>query len=290
MRKKHLVYALLVLISACSKKDITRNSVLLKDESKQQAVALTAEEAYTATGALAVATTIITDNNGKNLYKIYYPAQLNAVYPAITWGNGTGALPKDYDNVLMHLASWGFVVIDNYIRQAGSGKEIVGAANYLIAQNAATGSLFYNKIDTAHIGAAGHSQGAQGVINAHTNFASGKNIKAIVPIALPSGDYDTKLVKSSIFFLSGTKDQFISPFSVNKKAYDNVKPGIPAAMGMRLGADHIAIQTGNTEYGYLTAWLCYRLKNDAVAGTAFLPGGEFLNNANWKSKAVKSIN
>lgn len=102
-------------------------------------------------------------------------------------GNGTGATPKNYDSLLTHLASWGFIVIDSYSTQTGSGKAILDAAKYMVTQNKTAGSKFYQKIDTAHIGAAGHSQGAAGVINAHTKYAWGKNnIKTLVTVALLS--------------------------------------------------------------------------------------------------------
>lgn len=292
---------LIILIAACSKKDsvvfISNNNTSNSNQKTIEVASSGIEDFYTPNGILHVATEIITNSTGKKLYKIYYPSNLNDVYPLITWGNGTSATPKNYDSLLTHLASWGFIVIDSYSTQTGSGKAILDAAKYMVAQNKNSGSIFYQKTDVTRIGAAGHSQGATGVINAHTKYAWGKNnIKALITVALPSlalsdakDKYNVKLITCPIFFISGTKDGLISSLSTNKKAYDNLKAGLPAAMALRVGAGHNAIQTGNTERGYLTAWMSYQLHGYNYAKGAFAgPGAEILNNANWKNAAVKN--
>ncbi len=42
----------------------------------------------------------------------------------------------------------------------------MGGAQWMVAKNSDSGSIFYNKLDTSKIGALGHSQGAGGVLNA----------------------------------------------------------------------------------------------------------------------------
>ena len=127
----------------------------------------------------------VKSTSGEALFRIYYPAfQGDESYPIISWGNGTGATPDRYDELLTHLASWGFIVIDSYSKTTGTGKEIVEAIDYLRNENQLANSLFYQKIQMEHIGVAGHSQGSTGVINAHTNYKSGSFIKTVVSIAL----------------------------------------------------------------------------------------------------------
>jgi hypothetical protein len=97
-------------------------------------------------------------------------------HPIITWGNSTNDAYADpgsqrnsacyFEPWLRLLASWGFVVVSANTGQTGSGNEMRVAAGDLIARNGNSGSVFYQKLDTSSIGAAGHSQGAIGAMNA----------------------------------------------------------------------------------------------------------------------------
>jgi pimeloyl-ACP methyl ester carboxylesterase len=106
------------------------------------------------------------------------PPALGALgdHPIITWGNATNDAYADlgsqrnsacyFEDWLRLLASWGFVVVSANTGQTGSGNEMRVAAGDLIARNGNSGSVFYQKLDTTSIGAAGHSQGAIGAMNA----------------------------------------------------------------------------------------------------------------------------
>ena len=127
----------------------------------------------------------VKDGNGNNLYQISYPSKLSSTYPLITWGNGSGQFPKNYAQVLAHLASWDFIVIDNFNGSTYNGQSILESVKYMIFENYNSKSIFYNKIDLNNIAAVGHSQGASGVMNAATNFTDGVILKTIVTIELP---------------------------------------------------------------------------------------------------------
>ncbi|WP_028545363.1 chlorophyllase/cutinase-like alpha/beta fold protein [Paenibacillus taiwanensis] len=228
---------------------------------------------------------------GEAVYRIYYPAfQGNEAYPIISWGNGTGATPNNYDELLTHLASWGFIVIDSYSKTTGTGKEIVAAIDYLRNENQLASSLFYQKIKTDHVGVAGHSQGSTGVINAHTNYPNGALIKTVVSIALPDlkycdpeDKYDTAQISVPFLIMGGTRDFLISPRSTNQLAVQHTKANTPVMMGMAKGAAHTAIE-GNGSYhrGYLTAWMRYWLLDDQQAMKAFRGNSaEMMHNPNW---------
>src|SRR3954468_3041397 len=78
---------------------------------------------------------------------IYRPSALGTLgcttHPVVLWGNGTGASPSNYDALLRHWASHGFIVAAANTTQAYSGKEMVAGLDYLAAQNQTTGSVFY---------------------------------------------------------------------------------------------------------------------------------------------------
>jgi hypothetical protein len=256
------------------------------------------EAVYAQPGAFEVSSFVVKDGANKNLYKIYHPVELTSGHPIIVWGNGTHALPSNYDELLTHLATWGFVVIDTYSTTTGTGAEILGAAEYMAARNDAPDSPFFGKLDPDRIGAAGHSQGSTGVINAQTRFERGPRIKTVVSIALPDlrwcdpeDKYDTSLLTASFFIMGGTGDGIVSPTSTNTKAYGNTPPGLPAAMAMAEGAGHTAIEgDGSHHRGYLTAWMRYQLANDPTAREAFAGDtAELKNQPRWRDVALKNL-
>ncbi|TAL34103.1 MAG: alpha/beta hydrolase [Spirochaetes bacterium] len=259
------------------------------------------ETTYAATGSLATSTVVIKNEAGADLYKIYYPAALSGNHPIVVWGNGSDADCLDYDALLTHLASWGFVVIGNFDTAVGTGEAIIETMNYLVARNGDPASIFYQKLDVGNIGLAGHSQGAGGVVNAATNFTEGDMVTTLVPVSLPAlkwcdaeDIYDTSLVDVPVFFTrgNGMLDGIIAPLADVRAAYNALPSGVGAAMGTCKGTDHNTIQgNGGKLRGYVTAWLRYQLANDATARNAFagtspeLPG----NTTNWKDVAVKSL-
>lgn len=280
MKKILIALFVLIIMSSCEKEQITHSSDLTK-----------LEEKYTEQGPNSVSSTVIKNSNNKNMYKIFYPDQLSVKAPVISWGNGTGQDADVYTGIMKHLASWGFIVIDNYDTDTAPGGTILASAKYLIDENKNTSSIFYQKVDINNIGVAGHSQGAGAIINAHTEHSDGNLIKTIVPVAFPSliKSYPEK-VEVPIFFISGSNDGLISSVSSNQKAYNKIPQGVPAALGIRKTANHDAIIETNLETGYLTAWMLYQLTGDTEARKVF--GGsdpELKSNPNWQDVSVKNI-
>lgn len=249
------------------------------------------EQRYAQKGVYRVQVEEVKSISGEALFRIYYPEFLrDETYPMISWGNGTDATPDRYDELLTHLASWGFIVIDSYSKTTGTGKEIVEAIDYLKNENEQANSLFYQKIQMDHIGVAGHSQGATGVINAHTNYQTGSLIKTVVSIALPDlkhcdpeDVYDTARITVPFLIMGGTRDFLISPVSTNQLALQSTNASTPVMMGMAKGAAHTAIEgNGGNHRGYLTAWMRYRLLDDQEAMKAFHgSSSEMMHNPNW---------
>jgi hypothetical protein len=89
-------------------------------------------------------------------------------HPVITWGNGHGTTPSLYSRFLTHLASHGFVVIASNSSEVSKGDPppmLVGVS-WVLEQNGNPASALYQRIDAAHIGATGHSEGAFSSITA----------------------------------------------------------------------------------------------------------------------------
>lgn len=248
-------------------------------------------------------------------YDIWYPTDLGtARHPIITWGDGTIAVPRQYNYLLRHLASWGFVVIATENQSTGSGVDIAGAARYLIDRAADPSSIFHDRLNPA-VGAMGHSQGATGVLNAMAN--SGGLIRTAIPIELPmqalcftgSCADPARLRSGSVFFVNGSSDGFISPstqslplpgLQSDRQYYDATPNAVTKSWGTLIGPNHNDVQgqpdcsgaspgctTGVYGYlGYPTAWMMGQLGGDLAAHAAFTPGsGEFYRpNPNWTNQ------
>jgi pimeloyl-ACP methyl ester carboxylesterase len=264
------------------------------------------EAAYSAPGPYG--TTTATVNGGA--YVVYRPGDYAALgfdSPIVTWGNGTDATPDMYSTLLGHFASYGFTVIASTLTNTGSGNEIDAGARYLVAQNGTAGSAFAGHLDTGHVAAVGHSQGAGGATRAAINDPG--LVTTLMTFSLPNTiwvganpdcptaadcDYDTSQLTRPTFFLGthGLLDLVIASPGTEKAFYDSV-PG-PASLGLiqtsdGTRADHNSIQdSGNPAgfLGYATAWLEYRLRGDTFAAGAFT-GTELVDNPNWPGSASK---
>jgi hypothetical protein len=223
---------------------------------------------------------------------IYRPAQLGTLgcttHPVVLWGNGTGASPANYDALLRHWASDGFIVAAADTRNAYSGKEMIGGLDWLVAQNSAAGSPFQGRVDTAHVAAAGHSQGGGGAMNA----GGDPRVGVTMPIE-PSPYADIAALHGPMFLLSGSDDVVVSPTFVAKPTWQKATQ-IPAWYGELAGANHLTpINDGGAFRGPTTAWLRAMLMGDDQATPLFTGPScgycadpiwtEFLRNANAQS-------
>lgn len=274
------------------------------------------ETTYHSTGAHPVTKRSGTDccaSTGES-YDIWYPADLGTSgprYPIITWGDGTAAHPQEYDYLLRHLASWGFVVIAPDLTSTGSGAQMLDAVAYLTRLNDDPDSEFYRRLDTDAVGAMGHSQGGLGALNA-TGRSNGL-IKTAITLEMPSQalcsslpplvpgqnvcDIPTGLISSPVLLVTGTAAPISSVGTTggaNQVVYDALPAATPKFRAELINASHNDIQgqPGCTTYacndgvdgylGYLTAWFMDRLRGDAQAHRVFVSGtGELLHNAHW---------
>jgi hypothetical protein len=215
----------------------------------------------------------------------------------IAWGNGSFEHPDKYEALLRHLASWGFIVVAAETDSAGTGREMLDGARFVIAADADPASPFFGHVDGAHVAAVGHSQGAGGSVRAATS-PGGELITTVVPVALPielfellgfEHDFDPGRLRVPTFFMSGEADTIISSTGAVARFYGQARG--PAAMGILRGADHNTVQLdGGGFRGYLTAWLRFQLAGDPVAAGAFVgPSPELLANPSWRDGRLKGL-
>lgn len=278
------------------------------------------ERKYAAPGPQHVTEAITSQpcDHRANRCDLYYPANLaaGAPHPIITWGNGTSGVSSNVLYFVEHLASCGFVVVATRDRFTGDGTTILDAANFMVHANSDPSSLFFNKLDTNHIGAIGHSQGASGAIRAM--IASNGKIATVIPIELPAQQFclcapnqvlDTaSITQGSAFFVDGSNDIPISPPTQPPQQageqslaafYAAVPNTVAKLTATLIGPTHNDItgqpgcDTATAEpclvgvYGYLgypTAWMADRLALDPAAHAAFVSaGGEiFAQTSHWE--------
>lgn len=200
-------------------------------------------------------------------HTVYRPATLgqNGLrHPVLIWGNGTGATPQIYDGLLRHWASHGFVVAAANTTNSGSGQEMLAGATVLINENARAGSPYFQKIDIAHIGATGHSQGGGGAIAAGADSRVGTTI----PIE-PGPQGSISALHGPMFILAGQADFIVPPALLVLPRY-NQATQIPAIYGELAGASHFTpVGDGGGFRGAMTAWFRFWLMGDEQARPVF---------------------
>jgi hypothetical protein len=135
-------------------------------------------------------------------FTMFRPANLAEVemcHPVITWGNGTGSTPNMYGTLLKNFASHGFVVIasNNTNVARGNPAPMIVGVTWVLEQNEDPSSVLYHRIDTTHIGATGHSQGAMA-----TAQASGDS-HILTSIPIEGANVQRNLHGPAMFFCGG---------------------------------------------------------------------------------------
>ncbi|MBV9945245.1 MAG: hypothetical protein JOZ69_00165 [Myxococcales bacterium] len=205
------------------------------------------------------------------LYRPTNLGQTSLCHPVITWGNGTGTSPSIYRNLLVQLASHGFVVIasnsPNVAQQDGAGDPLpmIAGITWVYAQNDDPTSALYQKIDTTRAGATGHSQGGFA-----TTQAAGMDarIVALAPIAGATATARTTLHGPALL-LCGGMDTTV-PCSTVMTAFNAIN-NQPVMLADQLAATHGGwIGSRNDPYVLaVTAWMRIHLMNDTALKPMF---------------------
>ena len=236
--------------------------------------------------------------------RIWYPSEMENMqnrYPLIVVVNGSNTAALNYEPYFERLASWGFVVVGNDDRQAGTGISTSQTLDYMLEQNQNPGNLFYEKIDTQNIGIAGYSQGGVGAVRAVTECENSGRYKTIFTgsaahsyLARMWGGYDASKVSIPWFMTAaaGTSDDTgatdaatewlgVAPLSSLVENYDAMPDNVFKLRARVAGAEHEEMQVKTD--GYMTAWMLYQLQGDEEAGKALTgENAEILSNSNWQ--------
>jgi hypothetical protein len=188
-------------------------------------------------------------------------AQGGLCHPVITWGNGTNVTPAIYKTLLNNLASHGFVVIGSNstnVAQGSPAPMLVGVT-WVLEQNETASSALFHRIDTTHIGATGHSQGAM----ATTQVSADSHITTSVPI---EGASAQKNLHGPAMFFCGGQDTLVGCSGAQSAI--NAVTTLPAMYAEYLSADHGSWMTFSGSKPspvetVVTAWMRVHLMGDS---------------------------
>ncbi len=235
---------------------------------------------------------------------IWYPSEMKNnqnKYPLIIVTNASNMAALNYESYFERLASWGFVVVGNDDRQAGTGISTSQTLDYMLEQNQNSDSLFYERIDIQNIGITGYSHGGAGAIRAVTECENSSHYKTIFTgsaahsyLAQMWGGYDASKVSipwfmtdaTGNFVATGATDATtewlgVAPLSSLVENYNAMSGNVFKLRARVIGAEHEEMQMKTD--GYMTAWMLYHLYGDEEAAKVFVGDeAEILNNANWQ--------
>jgi dienelactone hydrolase len=225
------------------------------------------------------------DGGPPPMFTLFRPSDLRQgglCHPVITWGNGTGSTPTLYRALLNHLASHGFVVIASNSQQVsqGSPQPMLAGVTWVLEQNDDPTSVMYQRIDTTHIGATGHSQGGF----ATTTAGADARITTIAPL---SGASTQRNLHGPAFLFCGGMDTTV-PCSTVMNAYTGIT-NQPVMLASYLAADHANWITfgGNGSVKpvevAVAAWMRVHLMGDtALRGTFYGPSCTLCQDPAWQ--------
>lgn len=207
---------------------------------------------------------------------IFRPSTLGqggVTHPVILWGNGTGASPSSYSELLTHLASHGFIVAAANTSNAGNGSQMLACLDLVTSQNSSSTSALFNRVDLTRVGASGHSQGGAGTLMAGRDA----RVKATAPLQpyirfIPGGGtFLTSSIgqqRGPMFLVSGSADTIAVPNTHQRPVFNGTN--VPVTWGTLAGATHF--ETPGDAGGFrgpVTAWFRAKLMDDASAARVF---------------------
>lgn len=207
-------------------------------------------------------------------FNVYRPMDLASgghCFPIVIWSNGHGDQPEPsapecvlnkcghYATLMQQFASHGFVVVVSLSSQTSKGDPVPSLVglDWIISQSNDPTSPYYHHLDTAHIGAAGHSEG--GFVTTG-KMASDPRITAISTFA---GSSANAAIHQPVLLSCGGKDPTVSCSGVEKNL-DTIT-NYPAMLINNLQADHVnwsKQDAGGPAMSGFVAWFRVHLMGD----------------------------
>lgn len=220
---------------------------------------------------------------------LHFPESLgegDVQHPIVLWGNGTTAVPIFYAGVLDHLASHGFVVAAANTTNAGSGAEMLACLDGVVQRNASATDAFFGRLDTARVGATGHSQGGAGSLmaGADPRVATTAPLQPYIdPIPFGGAFESTSLGSQTgpMLLFSGEVDDIAPPEAQQRRVFEGANG--PVWWATLRAANHFEPVGDAGRYrAPLTAWFRSQLMNDPEAAAWFEDPCTLCEDPDWQ--------
>jgi hypothetical protein len=228
---------------------------------------------YGARGPFAITRDTNTGPDGG--FDVFRPMTLDRDrrHPVISWANGTLFDIPDYQKLLEHWASHGFVVIAGHTNSTAGGGTHKAGIDWLLAEHARPGSPYQGAIDGKHVGAAGHSQGGGATIAAGADKPGTTGIVATLPLMpLLSFESDATVVNRQLapmLNINASSDNRDPSGMVPNRIYQGATKDLVQAsfIGVHEDAMNVAMLRPTL------AWFRMHLMGDERARGLFYPPG-----------------
>jgi len=227
---------------------------------------------YGARGPLTTQRDINTGPGGA--YDIFRPTTLGPSprkNPIISWANGTLFGINNYQMLLDHWASHGFVVIAAHSQNTAGGATHKAGIDWLVAENSRSASIYFGLLDTGAIGAAGHSQGGGATIAAGSNKPGPAGIVATLPLMpILSCETDKTIVMrqtAPMFNINATMDTRDPTGAVANLIFDGSNRELVQAAFIGIHEDAMSAAM----HSPTLAWFRLHLMGDDRAKAMFYP-------------------
>jgi pimeloyl-ACP methyl ester carboxylesterase len=222
---------------------------------------------------------------------LVYPRDLGKgglKHPIVIFDNGAGQTGTSiYTSITQHLASHGFAVYHAY-ESTDDGKEILDGLDWMIAENARAGGMFFDKLDVTKTAAMGHSRGsiATFAVAADPRLTTTIHLSGGTNPDIAMGHATLPNLRNPAAFLCGEPggDGLVSGDTASEWClYDFEHATVPVFLTQITGASHISAPGMTT--GACAGWLRWRLLGDSSMKAMFAgPDCSLCKRRNWVVK------
>jgi hypothetical protein len=223
-------------------------------------------------GVGAFETTRDEDIGPDQSFDVFRPAVLGEGgrrHPIITWANGTLFSLDEYQALLTHWASHGFVVVASHSNSTAGGVTHQAGIDWLVGQNGTPQSIYFEVLDPSRVGVAGHSQGGGATIAAGAGEPAPSGVITTLPLMpIPNFEADLSILGRQLvpmFCIVATEEDRDPAFAGRLFQEMNAELVQAAFIGVHEDAMNAAMAAPTL------AWFRYRLMADTTAEGYFYP-------------------
>ncbi len=242
-------------------------------------------------GALGPFETVRDQDTGPDAtFDVFRPALLGEGgrrHPIISWANGTLFALDEYQALLTHWASHGFVVVASHSNSTAGGVTHKAGIDWLVAQSSDPQSIYFEVLDPSRVGAAGHSQGGGATIAAGAGEPAPSGIITTLPLMpIPNFEEDLSILGRQLvpmFSIVATQEDRDPAFAGRLLEEMNAELVQAAFVGVHEDAMNPAMAAPTL------AWFRLQLMADTTAGGYFYPADTCLlcTDPGWESVVYK---